>query len=221
MPFVLRGKTAFALAVLVLAVPAAAQFSDEYNFLKAVKERKSEVVEKYIAAPGSNINTTDDSTGETALHIVTKRRDSDWLSFLLGQGAKPSIADKNGVTPLMLAVQLGWPDGASLLLRLKADVDATNKSGETALIRAVQLRKPEMVRLLMKAGANADKQDNVAGYSARDYAAQDGRASAILAILDGGWKDEAPAKEDESKSGDLDFSGIEEKPASLDKLSPQ
>jgi uncharacterized protein len=209
MPFVFRARVALALAVFALAVPAAAQFSDEYNFLKAVKDRKGEEAEKYIVKAGSNINTTDDSTGETALHIVTKRRDSEWLGYLLGKGARPNIADKKGVTPLMLAVQLGWSDGADLLLRLKADVDATNKGGETALIRAVQLRKPEMVRLLMKAGANADKQDNVAGYSARDYAAQDGRASAILAILDGGWKDDEPEKTDEKKTGDLDFSGIE------------
>jgi uncharacterized protein len=107
-------------------------------------------------------------------------------------------------------VQLGWADGADLLIRLKAQVDATNRSGETALIRAVQLRNAEMVRMLMKAGANADKQDTVAGYSARDYAAQDGRGSAILAILDGGWKEAEPAKEGEGKkTGDLDFSGIE------------
>lgn len=214
MPFVLRGRAAFALAVLLLTAPASAQFSDEYNFLKAVKERKGQEAERYIAAPGSNINTTDDSSGETALHIVTKRRDSEWLGFLLGKGAKPNIADKKGVTPLMLAVQLGWPDGADLLLRLKADVDATNKGGETALIRAVQLRKPEMVRLLMKAGANPDKQDSVAGYSARDYALQDGRANAILVIIESGGKSEEPKVESKSKAGDLDFSGIEEKPES-------
>ena len=206
-------KAALFIAALTIAVPAAAQFSDSFNFLKAVKERKGEDAERFINEPGSGaviINTQDDSTGETALHIVTKRRDSEWLGYLLGKGARPNLADKNGVTPLMLAVQLGWVDGADLLVRLKADVDAANKSGETALIRAVQLRKPEMVRLLMKAGANPDKQDNVAGYSARDYAAQDGRASAILAIIEGGWKDDEVAKEGEVKStGDLDFSGIE------------
>jgi uncharacterized protein len=134
------------------------------------------------------------------------------MSYLLGKGANPNIADKKGVTPLMSAVQLGWADGASLLIRLKADIDAANRSGETALIRAVQLRNPEMVRLLMKSGANPDKQDNVAGYSARDYAAQDGRGNAILAIIESGGKGgEEPKKDGEAKKGDLDFSGIEDK----------
>jgi uncharacterized protein len=64
-----------------------------------------------------------------------------------------------------------------------------------------------MVRLLLKAGANPDKRDSVAGLSARDYAAQDGRSSAILGIIE--RKGEA-APEPEKKQGDLDFSGIGE-----------
>ncbi len=214
MRFTQSATAALALAAFALAVPAAAQFSDSYNFLKAVKDRKGEEVEKFINEPGSGsviINTKDNSTGETALHIVTERRDSTWLGYLLGKGANPNLADKKGVTPLMLATQLGWMDGADLLIKLKAQVDATNRSGETALIRAVQLRNAEMVKLLLKAGANPDKQDTVAGYSARDYAAQDGRNSAILAIIEKGGKDEAPTKDGEKKSGDLDFTGIEDK----------
>ena len=209
------GKTLLAIAAIgLLSLPAAAQFSDSYNFLKAVKDRKGEDAEKFISEPGSGsviINTKSDDTGETALHIVTARRDYDWLGYLLGKGAKADIADKKGTTPLMLATQLSWGDGAQLLLKMKANVDATNRSGETALIRAVQLRNSEMVRLLMKAGANADKQDTVAGYSARDYAAQDGRGSAILAIIENGGKSDDPKIESASKASDLDFSGIEEK----------
>jgi uncharacterized protein len=211
----ISGKLALALIALsIAAVPAAAQFSDSYNFLKAVKDRKGEDAEKFINEPGSGsviINTRDNGTGETALHIVTARRDSTWLSYLLGKGANPNLSDKKGVTPLMLATQLGWADGATLLIKLKAQVDAANRSGETALIRAVQLRNSEMVRLLMKAGANPDKQDTVAGYSARDYAAQDGRGSAILSIIESGGKDAEEPKKDSAKSGDLDFSGVEDK----------
>lgn len=202
------------LALGVAAVPVAAQFSDGYTFLKAVKDRKGEEAEKFINVPGSGaviINTSADDTGETALHIVVARRDIEWLGYLLGKGAKTDIADKKGITPLMLATQLSWSDGAQLLITMDAQVDATNRSGETALIRVVQLRNSEMVRLLMKAGANPDKQDKVAGYSARDYAAQDKRTKAILAIIESGGKSEEPKKESDSKTGDLDFSGIEGK----------
>ena len=190
-----------------LSAPAAqAQFSDSYNFLKAVKDRKGEEVEKFLGEPGSVIvNTRDGTTGGTALHIVVERRDAAWLGFLLQKGANPNLADKKGTTPLMLATQIGFIEGIDWLVDKKALVDQTNRSGETALILAVQLRNPESVRTLLKAGANPDKKDNRAGYSARDYAKQDGRASAILSIIEGADKKTKPP---ENKA--LDFSGIGE-----------
>jgi uncharacterized protein len=198
-----------AVALTALAAPAAqAQFSDGYNFLKSVRERKGDDAEKFISEPGSVIiNTREDSSGETALHIVVSRRDSEWLGYLLGRGANPNIADKKGLTPLMLATQYGFADGAMLLLRYKANIDGTNRGGETPLIRAVQLRNAEMVRLLMKAGANADKKDSITGQSAREYATLDGRSNAILAIIETKGQIAEPKKE---KQGDLDFSGITE-----------
>ncbi len=196
-----------ALGAAVLAQPALAQFSDSYNFLKAVEERKGEEVEKFLNEPGSGaviINTKRDGTGETALHIVTARRDELWLTYLLAKGANPNIADRKGTTPLMIATQLGFMEGAAKLIQYKAAVDAANRSGETPLIRAVQLRNPEMVRLLLKSGANPDKRDSVAGLSAREYAAQDGRNSAILGIIERG----SNASEASKKQGELNFSGI-------------
>ena len=212
---ILLKKTFFLSLAAGLIVPAAfgvvapaayAQFSDSYNFLKAVKDRKGEEAEKFLSEPGSVIiNTRDGSTGETALHIVIQRRDSTWLGYLLQKGANPNLADKKGTTPLMLATQLGYVDGIDWLVRKKAVVDQTNRSGETALILAVQLRNLEAVRALLKAGANPDKTDSRAGYSARDYAKQDGRASAIAAIIESNGKADAAAT---TKPTGLDFSGI-------------
>lgn len=172
-----------ALAAIALLIPAAvsAQFSDSYNFLKAVRERDGEKATSMLNEPGSTIvNTKDITSGETALHIVTQRRDLTWMGFLLQKGANPNARDKNGVTPLMLATTLRFVDGAETLLTRKAKVDDVNNSGETALIRAVQLRDLAMVRLLLKNGENPDKQDTIAGQSARDYATGDFRNPQIL-----------------------------------------
>lgn len=194
----------FPMASGVIAPPAQAQFSDSYNFLKAVRERKGEEAEKFLSEPGTVIvNTRDSTSGETALHIVITRRDSTWLGYLLQKGANPNLADKKGTTPLMLATQLNYVEGIDLLVKKKAQVDQTNRSGETALILAVQLRNAEAVRTLLKAGANPDKKDSRAGYSARDYAKQDGRATAIVAILENNGKTDAT-----KKPAELDFSGI-------------
>ena len=76
----LAAVTLFPVASGVMAPPAQAQFSDSYNFLKAVRERKGDEAEKFLSEPGTVIvNTRDSTSGETALHIVITRRDSTWL----------------------------------------------------------------------------------------------------------------------------------------------
>lgn len=186
-----RGPMALLAALaLLLPVAASAQFSDSYNFLKAVRERDGDKATQFLNEPGSTIvNTKDITSGESALHIVTARRDLTWMGFLLQRGANPNARDKNGITPLMLATNLRFVDGAELLLGRKAQIDATNNSGETALIRAVQLRDLAMVRLLLKNGANPDKQDTIAGQSARDYANGDFRNPQILEAITASDKD--------------------------------
>ncbi|MFT5329727.1 MAG: ankyrin repeat protein [Parasphingorhabdus sp.] len=182
-----------AVAAISFSVPAAAQFSDSYNFLKAVKDRDGEEATKFLSQPGSVIvNTRDRTTGETALHIVVERRDIIWVGFLLQKGANPNIRDKAGMTPLMLATQLKFLEGAKTLLANKADVDETNNHGETALILAVHLPDVELVRLLLANGADPDRTDTQAGLSARDYATRDRRAASILAEIEKADADKKP-----------------------------
>lgn len=174
------------LAALAL-VPgtAQAQFSDSYNFLKAVRDRDGNEANKYLNDQTTRvINTRDSSTGETALSIVVQQRNLVWTRFLLGKGANPGIADKQGMTPLMHATLLGFAEGADVLLTRGAQVDQANSRGETALILAVQRRNPTLVRMLVARKANPDKADHIAGMSARDYAKRDDRTGAILALLD-------------------------------------
>lgn len=173
------------VAMTMLAMPAAAQFSDSYKFLKAVRDKDGTVVTDMVRTPGSSIvNTRDITTGETALHIVVKRRDVQWLSFLLANGADPDIRDADGNPPLLTAARLRFAEGMQELLDRKAAVDGTNSRGETALIVAVQNRDVPSVRILLAAGANPNLPDRIAGMSARDYAARDKRSSAILKMID-------------------------------------
>lgn len=173
-----------ALAALSPTV-AMAQFSDNYNFLKAVKDRDGDKATKLLEKPGSTvINSRDVTTGETALHIVVARRDSTWINFLLGKGANPNLTDNDGNTPLMDAVQVRFEDAAQSLIARGAQVDKSNNSGETPLIRAVQLRDVGLVRLLVTNGANVDKRDSIAGMSAHDYGQRDSRTPGLVEALD-------------------------------------
>ena len=173
------------VALAAVAAPAAAQFSDSYNFLNAVRQADGEKATKALQGiKGTIVNTRDYTTGETALAITIKRRDLTWSSFLLGKGADPNIRDAQGNSPLHIAAQLGFTEGAELLLGQRAQVNLANNSGETPLIIAVQQRNTAMVRLLLANGANPKQPDRIAGKSARDYAVDDPRAAAVLKIID-------------------------------------
>jgi ankyrin repeat protein len=173
--------------------PAQAQFRGGYAFLQAVENRDGTKATDALKNDASLINTRHPESGETALAIVTKRRDGTWLRFLLAKDADPSIADRQGVTPLMHAALLNFADGAGELLDRRAPVDQANRRGETALILAVQAKNVAMVRLLVKRGANPDKADHIAGMSARDYAKRDDRSGQIIALLDA--KADAPLRD--------------------------
>ncbi len=179
-----RFKRTIAWAVLagtVATTPVAAQIkSDGFAFLEAVKKRKGDEVTAFLEQPGSTlVNTRDIASGETALHIVTQRRDPVWVRFLLSKGANPDTEDKHGVAPIEIAVQLGFIEGVEALLDRGAEVDVTDSAGETPLIAAVHRRDGPLVRLLMSKGASADRADN-SGRTARDYARLMGAHSGML-----------------------------------------
>lgn len=183
---ILKAAALPALAAgLVVASPVMAQsgFSEGYKFLDAVKKKDGAKVEEALLDPSSQIiNSRDVSTGETALHIVTARRDLTWLSYLIGHGARVNAADDRGRTPLELAVNLGWREGAEFLLQQKASPDVSNDAGETPLIFAVHRKDLQLTKALLQAGANPDRADN-SGRSARDYAELEGKSGAIASAI--------------------------------------
>lgn len=181
---------------LALATPSMAQFSDSFSFLKAVKDRDGDKAMPFLNKPGAPVlNTRDPNTGETALHIVVRGHDTTWLSFLLSRGANTEIKDRNGMTPILVAAQTGDADSTRLLITAGANVNATDNSGETPLILAVRNRDLVTGRMLVTAGANPDTPDTIAGKSAREYATEDRRSTAMLKLLD----EAKPAKASNSK----------------------
>ena len=186
---ILRKTFAAALALLaVTASPALAQFSEGYKFLEAVKKKNGEDVTKALDQPGSTIvNTRDVTSGETALHLVTARRDLTWMSFLLSRGANPNARDVRGVTPLVVASNLGFVEGVELLIGKGARLDESSLTGETPLISAVHSRNLGLMRVLLKAGANPDRADN-SGRSARDYALLEGRSGPMVGEIEASAK---------------------------------
>lgn len=180
----IRLALATALLLGVSAPVAAQRFSEGYTFLKAVRDADGNKVTEILEKPGASIiNTRDTTSGEGALHIVARRSDAMYLRFLLAKGANANMGDSRGETPLNIAVMQNFREGVEILLASGADVNLGNSSGETPLIRAVQLRNLEVARLLLEKGADPDKNDVVAGLSARDYAKRDTRSPALAKLL--------------------------------------
>lgn len=191
MPSIMRRFIAIMAIALTAAVsiPAHAQFSDGYKFLEAVRKKEGDKVTEALNVPGSQIvNTKNFTTGETALHIVTARRDLTWMQFLIANGANVNARDNRGVTPLVQACELGFIEGVDQLIKSGARVEDANNTGETPLISAVHRRDLALVRMLVKAGANPDRPDN-SGRSARDYATLEGKSSAVLGEIERAAKD--------------------------------
>lgn len=180
-------KAGLALALVTAAVPGLAQLgntSEGETFLKAIEEGDNAKAIPLLEDPGSRVVNYRGYKGDTALHIATRKRELDWVGYLLKKGADPNIGDIKGDTALIVAARIGFDEAADYMVRLGAKVDATNRRGETALIIAVQQRQPRMIELLLKAGANPDKADHSAGYSARDYAKRDTRNPGLLKLID-------------------------------------
>ena len=172
------------MGALAVPAPALAQFTSSYKFLQAVRDKDSQTVLDALGESGVNIvNTRDSSSGHTALHIVTARRDKEWMEFLLAKGADVNARDGHGETPLVIASNLSFVEGVDLLLRHGARVDEPSSTGETPLISAVHRRDLAMMRVLLAGGANPDRADN-SGRSARDYAMLGGKNNTVITLIE-------------------------------------
>ena len=185
-------KSLAAIIALSLAASPAPVFaqglglnaSDGEAFLKAIKDDDANKAIELASQPGARVVNYRGYDGETPLNLVTRKRELDWVGFLLTRGADPNIADGKGDIPLTIAAEIGFEEAAAQLIRRGARIDGVNRRGETALAVAVQQRQPRLVELLLRAGANPDKGDHVTGYTPRDYAKRDTRNPQLLKLIE-------------------------------------
>ena len=174
------------LGIALIASAAGSQgiASKGDEFLAALRESNGSKAVQLVEASGFTVVNHRGDDGSTALHIVIRTRNSNWVGYLLANGADKNAGDKKGDTPLILAARSGYGEGATRLLMGGAQVDKPNRLGETALIVAVQQRQAAIVSALLKLGADPDKRDHAAGFSARDYANRDSRTKDMLKLIE-------------------------------------
>jgi ankyrin repeat protein len=122
--------------------------------------------------------------GMTALHWAAYHDDLDLARRLVGAGANVKTANRYGVTPLSLACTNGDGPMVELLLRAGADANAPLPGGETPLMTASRTGSLAAVRALINHGAKVDATDDRRGQTAVMWAAAEGHAPVVQALID-------------------------------------
>lgn len=170
-----------------LVAPVQAQLgkSESSQFIEAVKNTKSDEVLKFLERGGPTpINATDGDTGDTALHIVVRSANIQYINYFIGKKAALNPRNRRGETPLLVASRAHNTDIVTILVRAGADVNLGDSSRKTPLIYAVTDHDAEMVRTLLDLGADPDRKDLDKGYSARDYAREDTRTPLLAQLIE-------------------------------------
>lgn len=112
-------------------------------------------------AQGANINEMDDEDNmRTPLHKAVTSGSLTAVEYLLLNGAKVNVPDKNSQTVLHLATQLGNTGMVCLLLKRGADQSAKDVDGQDALKIAINTTNADIVTLLRLAQFNEEMRES-------------------------------------------------------------
>jgi ankyrin repeat protein len=182
---VLRMGQKYLSLILVLLVPAGSLFGAatvDVKLIDAVKKADVQTVNTLIKQH-VNVNTkTPDGT--TALHWAVNRDDLTIAKLLIDAGANVKATNDYGMAPLTLACINGSAPMVDLLLKSGADPNTVFSEGETALMTASRTGSLDAVKLLLNAGANPDAKEPNRGQTAIMWAAFEGHAAAIKALIE-------------------------------------
>ncbi len=168
------------LAALVCACAAAG----ESRVADAAKRMDAAAV-RALLAEKADVNAPQ-MDGTTALHWAVRGDDVAMAASLIRAGAKVDAANRYGVTPLWLACTNGNGAMVQLLLNSGADANAAVADGEAALMTCSRTGSVDAVNVLLARGAVVDAKERARGQTALMWAAAEGHAGVVEALLKAG-----------------------------------
>uniref|UniRef100_A0ABD2WHZ0 Uncharacterized protein n=1 Tax=Trichogramma kaykai TaxID=54128 RepID=A0ABD2WHZ0_9HYME len=146
-------------------------YTDELGFSHfhvACKYGYVDLIEKFLEI-GQDPNCLGKKTGDTPLHVALYSKKKEVIELLLRNGADPTIANIEGVTPFHVICQQHYDNEnwartflqtiCDVGLQLPLIIDAPNKSGQTPLHMAVYRRRKGLVELLLSSGVDPNLTD--------------------------------------------------------------
>lgn len=122
------------------------------------------------------------NAGETPVLSAVRKGNHKIVKLLIEKGAKLSISDDDGNSPLHFA---GDNDMAELLCVNHANIEARNEDGETPLMIAISRGRKSMVEFYFEKGAKIDTV-NIRGESLLHYAVAYDRKEIVTTLLNKG-----------------------------------
>lgn len=121
--------------------------------------------------------------GMTALHWAALHDDVETAKLLVG--ARVTVTNRFGITPLSLACQRGSEAMVAHLLERGADPNTSVRGGETVLMTAARTGKLGPVRALIARGAGLNARER-RGQTALMWAAAEGNAEVVRCLIKSG-----------------------------------
>jgi ankyrin repeat protein len=125
--------------------------------------------------------------GTTALHWAVRADDGEMADLLIRAGARASIANREGMTPMQLAAANGSAAMIVRLIKAGADPNAPlTEYGDTALMMAARTGKTDAIEVLFEGGVKVNAAETWGGTTALMWAAAEHHPAAVRALIDHG-----------------------------------
>ena len=121
--------------------------------------------------------------GTTALYWAAEKNDPELVRLLIQAGADANAASRYGYTPLFMAALNGNGAIVEALLKAGGNANAATSDGETPLMIAARTGIVSAVSVLLAHGANPNTVERQRGQTALMWAAGEGHAETIQALI--------------------------------------
>ena len=137
-----------------------ASYFEGHSFLiRALSKQNFEMV-RLLLGNGADVNTKDEYSNETPLHIAVKKNNLKIVKYLIDNGAELEEVDNNGYTAFLIALKYDFVEIYKFLVEAKANVNVVLKNGESTITvlynmnNNVNENNVESLKYLIKNGLN-------------------------------------------------------------------